>query len=171
MGDNSMKTTGDLIVFLRKNKFEYYQPAAKTWHSALVGNKGKRVLCILLRKNGIDFRLYDNYKGGLSVNKNGHLIMNGGKIYRNYFNNSKSLLTLKASSIAEKFNRGILSNSITKEDGESYRNNENYEDIRKKSREEFEFRMNSLKENKEIIASDVQNQRQLAGVLKKLFDF
>lgn len=139
----------DLEIIIIKYGFRYYKPLAQTWKDAFVLKKNEKVLCILIRKNGIDFRYYENYNSGIEIINGTRIAMKGGTIYRNHFNKSKNLLTKKTQVIAKNFALGKVYDSIKKEDGRSYTLNENFSEIKDISHEKFLERYQKMKDDKD----------------------
>jgi len=125
------------MTHMRKCGFSRYTPVCKTWHSAYILKRDGAALCVLLRKNGIDFRYYENYNRNIQINREGLISLNGGEIYRNYYNEAEDLITLKVKIITSCFAAGRINNDFRHEDGRSYLENPNYEKIRQRSREKY----------------------------------
>lgn len=145
----SSRSIEKLHIFLIKNEFRRFTPVCRTWNSVFALKKNSSALCILIRKNGIDIRLYSPYISGLYITKNEKIRMRGGRLYRNHYNQSGSLMIEKVRSIAESFVMGVIEwDEIQKEDGRSYLLNPEYRKIKSKSRHKFELKRIKLKSSK-----------------------
>ncbi len=134
-----MKSTTDLFVLLVKSGYRYCKPASRAWSSALIRRQGESVLCILFRKNGIDLRFYESYKGGIVVNSKNVASISGGDLYRNHYNESSNYIVMKVAAVALSFSKGVIREELCTHDGRSYKLNPRYPCIRDKSREEFQL--------------------------------
>jgi len=115
--------TKDLIIKTVELGFLYFKPKSSTWRSAFIKRRGNEILCLLFRKNGLDFRYYENYDHGISLDEKKRITMIGGNIFRNHYNESKVILNHKALVIAEIFERGgDIYQLISKEEGIAYKN-------------------------------------------------
>lgn len=133
----------DLFVFLTKAGYRCYKPVCRTWNTAFVMRSKKNVLCILIRKNGIDFRLYEPYRDEITIHHRNKIAFTGGKIYRNHYNESNNLIILKVMSIATEFDREqTISTNINKQDGRSYLLNPRHQELRAKARQAYRDRWN-----------------------------
>jgi predicted RNA-binding protein YlxR (DUF448 family) len=108
------------------------------------------VLCVLVRKNGIDLRLYENYKEGILISNGNTVSMFGGKIFRNYYNESNNFILQKIKITTSSFANGVVMDEIRTKDGRSHTLNPNYKAIQEKSRERFEKKYQALINSKEI---------------------
>jgi len=142
-------TTKDLIIFLVTHGYQYYKPACKTWQFAFIHKQGQNLLCVLLRKNGIDLRLYENYRGGVSIDSEKRISMRGGLIYRNHYNESKNHINQKIKVVTSCFTKGTINEALRTEDGRSYLLNPNYEQIRKSSRTAYQKMRSEIREKQE----------------------
>ncbi|RYH69867.1 MAG: hypothetical protein EON54_02015 [Alcaligenaceae bacterium] len=134
----------DLFVHLIKRGYRYSMPVAQTWDSALLYKYEKSVLCVLLRKNGVDLRYYKDYTGGISIDSKNHVSLRDGKLIRNHYNESSVFVNVKIASVASYFARGLIKDEINVEDGRSYRLNPRYQSIREKSQTIFEDQYKKL---------------------------
>lgn len=130
-------TVDKLIIQLVKMGYRYYRPSSPTWSDALVLKQEEDVLCILIRKNGIDLRLYTNYSEGVSILDGRQISMLGGNLYRNHFYGSKTLITKKIWQIARNFTRGEILDTVREENGCSYRLKPNFEEIKSQAEDRF----------------------------------
>ena len=138
-----------LFISLVKYGFQYFKPASSTWKSTFVMRKGKTVLCILLRKNGIDLRFYEDYKGGIFIKDDRSIAMSGGALFRNHYNESNALINRKIALIASSFAKGKVLDSIQEEDGRSYLLNPKYPNIQAAARERFHEKAERMREDKD----------------------
>jgi len=149
----------DLIIFLVKLGFRYYKPVSRTWNMAFALKKGPEVLCILIRKNGIDLRYYENYNSEITVIENTKISMRDGDVYRNHYNESKNLITQKIKVIASSFANGKFHDAIRSEDGRSYALNPNFQAIKNRSMDTFQEQWERMVEAK--------NDRQIARYIQE----
>lgn len=138
----------DLIISLVKLGFRYYKPVSSVWKMAFVSRKKQTVLCVLIRKNGIDLRYYDNFTDEIKIMDGNSISMQGGEIYRNHYNESKNLITQKIRVIASTFRSGKKHENLTIEDGRSYMSNPNFSEIRFLSNDKFHEKMERMIEAK-----------------------
>ena len=156
---NRIASTNDLFIHLIKRGYQYYKPQSGTWKSAFVFESKSSVLCILFRKNGIDFRLYENYQQGLEIIGINTITMRGGEIFRNHYNESSNFILQKVIVIADQFAQGKLMSQIRIEDGRSYTLNKKYQSIKEISRNNFNKEYDRLKEAK--------NEREVADAIRE----
>ena len=139
-----MITVQNLIYCLAMYGYQRFPTKCSVWTSAFVGFKNGANICFLFRKNGIDIRYYEKYQGGLSVDGKGRLSMHGGDIFRNHYNESDDLITLKIKYVANFFMRGIAVDFMKEESGQSFLLNPKYPEIRQLSERKFEKRREEL---------------------------
>ena len=92
------------LIFQKLIEYEFaiYKSKSKTWQCAAIGENKNNVLCVLIRKGGIDYRIYNKKEfTGISIESN-VAIMNGGDIYRNYYYKSDVSLFSKTIDIGRK---------------------------------------------------------------------
>lgn len=142
-------TVNDLIIHLVECGYRYCKPKCQTWKSAFIFRHEDSVLCILFRKNGIDLRYYEKYLNEISIDKKNILSMLGGELYKNHYNESSTLITQKIKAISSCFVKGRIMNEMKTEDGRSYLLNPEYQNIREKSKEEFNNYRQQLKDDKD----------------------
>lgn len=149
----------DLIVQIVKLGYRYYKPASPTWTDAFVLKHGGDVLCILMRKNGIDLRFYPKYSDGIQIIDGRKIATRGGFLYRNHFYGSKNLITKKIRAIAGHFVRGEILDVMKVDEGSSYRLNPNFAQVKTRSRNRFWSTYHSLQEAKQErgISSYIRN--------------
>lgn len=149
-------TLKDLIVFLVRSGYRYHVPASSTWKMAFISDSTSGTLCVLIRKNGIDLRLDPQ----LEFTTQGTVSMSGGTLYRNHYNQSKNLITLKIKIIASCFVNGKIHSSIATQDGRSYTHNDDYGMHQYLSRIKFEEkkqRLMDLKDERSLVAYAREN--------------
>lgn len=73
---------------LLRRGYRYCTPKATTWRSALIARHGASVLCVLFRKNGVDIRHYQEYKGEVSIDASNVASFVGGELFRNHYKGS-----------------------------------------------------------------------------------
>ena len=100
-------TSKDLIIHLVESGYRYHKPKCRTWKLAFILEHTNSALCILFRKNGIDLRLYEQYKNEISIDENNQISMIGGKLFRNYYNESNNLITQKIKVISSCFTNSV----------------------------------------------------------------
>lgn len=137
--------TKELIKHMLRCGFHRYKPACFTWDAAFILKRDKAVLCVLIRKNGIDLRFYENYNRNIKINQSNLILMRGGKIYRNHYNESNNLITQKIKIITSRFSVGKISDEITIEDGRSYLLNKNFSRIKQDSKSRYLARQEKWK--------------------------
>ena len=142
-------SVSEAIDYIVRLRFKHYVPSCRTWYAGFVKENKKATLCILFRKNGIDFRLFGPGGEGIRIDENYRLCLSGGELFRNHFNRSSSFLLFKAMYVARDFVQGIVSERIWVEDGESYLECPGRSEIRRKSLEIFLERKQRLIEDKE----------------------
>lgn len=142
-------TVKDLIIYLVKHGYRYCKPKCRTWKAAFVFKHENSVLCVLLRKNGIDLRYYENYKDEVSISKDNFISMAGGQVFRNHYNESSNLINKKIAVIASCFTSGRVLDEIRIEDGRSYTLSAEYKTIRDESKKKFEEKKERRQEAKE----------------------
>ena len=114
---------------LKEIGFKMYYPIVSTWSESLIYRYDRSILCVLFRKNGVDFKLYKNYEKGLEVRDRNRISMVGGVIFRNHYNASEINIHDKILDIACSFVQGdVKENDIKNEDGRSYKLNQSYID-------------------------------------------
>lgn len=155
----------DLIIQLVKLGYRYYKPVSRTWTDAFVLKRGEDVLCILMRKNGIDLRFYPKYLEGIQIIEGREIATRGGLLYRNYFYGSKNLITKKIRAIAGYFVRGESLDVMKIEDGRSYRLKPNFAEIKAGSSNQFRSTYHSLQEQKQRRAISSYIRNDCAGYL------
>lgn len=128
-------TSKDLIIYLVESGYRYHKPKCRTWKLAFILEHTNSALCILFRKNGIDLRLYEEYKNEISIDENNQISMIGGKLFRNHYNESNNLITQKIKVISSCFTNGRIMDEIKTEDGRSYLLNPEYQNIRENSKD------------------------------------
>jgi hypothetical protein len=97
----------ELSKELLKRGYRYCTPKATTWRSALLFRHADSVLCVLLRKNGVDLRYYPLYKDEISIDSNNVASFIGGELFRNHY--SRSFRTHRyILSVARAFAQGTL---------------------------------------------------------------
>jgi len=143
---NYPKSATDLFVSLVKLGYRYCRPASRTWSSGFILKRDASVLCVLFRKNGIDLRLYESYKGEISIDSRNVAYISGGELFRNHYNESDNFIHLKVATIASCFAAGTLREELRTQDGRSYRLNPKYEGIRKRAKEAFQRRDQDLRD-------------------------
>lgn len=150
----------DLIIQLIKWGYRYYKPVSPTWTDAFVLKHGEDVLCIMMRKNGIDLRFYAKYSDGIQIIEGRKIATQGGVLYRNYFYGSKNLITKKIRAIAGYFLRGENLDAMKIEDGCTYRLKPDFGELKARSSNQFESTYQSLQEQKERrdISSYIRNE-------------
>jgi hypothetical protein len=131
-------TTKDLIMHLVESGYRYRKPKCRTWKLAFILRHTNSVLCILFRKNGIDLRLYEQYKNEISIDKNNQISMVGGKLFRNHYNESSNLITQKIKVISSCFIKGRIIDEIRIQDGRSYLLNAEYQNIKEKYKDDLD---------------------------------
>lgn len=141
-----IRTARDLFVFLVKLGYRYCRPASQTWSYAFVLKRDDSVLCVLFRKNGVDLRYYERFKGEISIGPENVARIVGGELYRNHYNESEQFIHLKVATIASCFAVGTLRDELRTQDGRSYRLNPNYAAIRKSAKNAFEERGEAMRE-------------------------
>jgi hypothetical protein len=149
----------DLIIFLVKLGFRYYKPLSRTWNMAFVLKKNQEVLCILIRKNGIDLRHYGNYNSEITIVGNTKISMHGGDVYRNHYNESKNLITKKIKVIASSFASGKFHDAIRTEDGKSYSLNPKFQAIKNRSIDRFQQQWERM--------VDAKNERSIQNYIRE----
>ncbi len=142
-------TVDKLIIYLVRTGYRYFRPLSLTWSIAFVYKKGDNVLCILIRKNGIDLRLYANYIEGVSIIEGRHIAMHGGELYRNHFYGSNTLITAKIANIASRFTRGDIPDTVKEKKGCSYRLKPNFAEIKSQSSDCFKDKYKKMIASKE----------------------
>jgi hypothetical protein len=149
----------DLIIQIVKLGYRYYKPVSSTWTDAFVLKQGEDVLCILMRKNGIDLRFYPKYTDGIQIIDGRNIATRGGFLYRNHFYGSKNLITKKVRAIAGHFVRGEILDVMEVEEGFSYRLKPNFAEIKTSSRNQFWSTYDGLQEAKQQrgISSYIRN--------------
>lgn len=103
--------------------YRYCEPKSSTWHSALILEKSNSMLCILMRRNGIDLRYYEKYNNELSINNN-IVSFVGGEVYRNNYYKNSFLVHKNILSIAREFANAKLEKSkiLGKKDNKPQKN-------------------------------------------------
>lgn len=110
-----------LIGMVLNIGYQAYIPRCSSWKLALVASNENSALYILIRKNGIDFKLYAT-NSPPQLDSEGMLYTNDGELIRNHYNHSVVNLHTHALKIAEKFYNNILSiNEIREPQGVSWR--------------------------------------------------
>jgi len=95
-----------LILELQNFEFEPFIPRTTTWKLALVSSCYGRTLIVLIRKNGIDFKYYEDPKE-LKIDTTGKLHTDGGLLTRFNYNSADKSLHQWTLKIANKFVYGI----------------------------------------------------------------
>lgn len=96
-GVSKTLTVKDLFIRLVEMGFAYFKPKSSTWKSALVKrNEEGDVLCILLRKKGIDFKFFRKGEQGVFIDSHRNVRFEGGETYRNFYYKSEGTLTFKS---------------------------------------------------------------------------
>ena len=127
-------TKEELLFKLISLGFICCKTKCKTWNTAFLYKSNGSALCILLRKNGIDFRFYSKYENGLTIKDDNLLYMEGGEVFRNHYNRSNKIINTKAYNIAANYKSGVISKSMKIEDGKSYLLNQDIETIARRSK-------------------------------------
>ena len=133
-------TLNGLIVHLVMCGFQNYKPLSSVWKMAFIKRKNQSVLCVLIRKNGIDLRYYSNFNDEIRIIDKNKMSMSGGEIYRNHYNESKNLITQKISNIASSFSNGKVHGKLKTEDGRSYMLNLNFATIKYNSEKKWHLK-------------------------------
>lgn len=141
-----VRTAGDLFVYLVKLGYRYFRPAGRTWSAGFLLKRDTSVLCVLFRKNGIDLRHYENYKGEISIDLRNVAHISGGNLFRNHYNESSNFIHLKVATIASCFTAGALREELRLQDGRSYRFNPKYPSIRERAKNAFRQRDQDLRD-------------------------
>lgn len=77
-------TLESLVENLELLGFKYFVPRTVSWKFALAKNNNIQTVYFLVGRSGVDFKLYD-YVCDNSVDGNGKLYTDGGKLVRNYY--------------------------------------------------------------------------------------
>jgi hypothetical protein len=136
----------DLKIHLIARGYIKVKPKCRTWQSAYIFRRDNAVLCILFRKNGIDMRYYASYKNEMFIDRTNHLVMAGGELFKNYFNESRNLITKKIKIVSSYFITGRIMDEMRIEDGRSYLLNPKYQCIKEISKTEFIERSENARE-------------------------
>jgi hypothetical protein len=91
----------DVIDRLKELGYKEMRPINKTWSHALIASNKSHTIYILIRKRGIDFKLYDGTKEN-EIDEKGHINTNDGTTIRNNYCESYTNiheLTLKIASL------------------------------------------------------------------------
>lgn len=139
----------DLVIHLVECGYRYCKPKCRTWKSAFVFRHENTVLCILIRKNGIDLRYYASYANEILIDKDNNLFMVGGELFKNHYNESSNLLNPKIKVISSCFTKGRVMDEMRTEDGRSYLLNPKYKKLKEASMKKFTERWIQLKEDKD----------------------
>ncbi len=104
----------ELINELCNLGFQKYETRCSTWMYALVATNTQQTIYILIRKRGVDFKIYNEIKE-TKTDEYGKLFTEGGEIIRNYYTDSNVNLHNLAVKIANSFldNEYIDANNMT----------------------------------------------------------
>lgn len=130
--DKSNYNTKILMDSLIDCNFAIYKSKSKTWKFISIGENENYKLCIMVRKGGIDYKLFDKNKYDGIVIKNNIASVNGGDIYRNYYLKAQAPIIRKTIKIARSFRINILISDIYKTEGHSNKCYPDYEKVRYK---------------------------------------
>lgn len=97
-----------ILEILQNIGFEVYTPRTSTWSFAFIASNDSQTLYFLIRKNGIDFKLYD-YLRAVKIDKNNKIYTDGGSFVRNSYEGSELDICKIILDIAHKF---ILNEAI-----------------------------------------------------------
>ena len=126
----------ELKAALKSIGFKSFYPVVTTWSDAFIYRYAESVLCVLFRKNGVDFKFYKHYQEGLKVRGRCRISMVGGEIYRNHYNSSQINVHDKILDVCSSYVNGeIREDDIRKEDGHSYKLNKSYIENLKKDKD------------------------------------
>lgn len=126
-----------LISFLLEKSFIIGKSKSKTWRKIAYKVKNQKAIFILIRKNGIDYRIFNEYKNEVCIDDKCLISIHGGSIFRNHYSKSNCSLIEKTRYIALKFNCGIFDSNIYTEDGISYKLLDSYDNIRSLSKQRY----------------------------------
>jgi hypothetical protein len=76
-----------LLEHLQNIGFEAYIPRTSSWTYAFIASKNRQTIYFLVGKRRIDFKFYDTIRE-TKVDEKGKLYTDGGKLVRNYYENS-----------------------------------------------------------------------------------
>lgn len=82
--------------------YEAYVPRTSSWQMAFAANNEAGCLIFLIRKHGIDFKIYDKPEE-FRLDEKGKLFTGGGEIVRNHFNESEVFVFDWVLDIASRF--------------------------------------------------------------------
>ncbi len=84
---SGMKTIHALMDALNELGYEAHIPRASTWRVAFSASNESGTIIFLLRKHGIDFRIFERVEI-LQFDEDGKLCLGGGHLVRNFYNGS-----------------------------------------------------------------------------------
>ena len=97
-----MNTIESLMDKLAKLGYEAYVPRTSSWQTAFAARNQTGTLIILIRRRGIDFKIYDSIVE-FRTDRRGKLYTDGGKVVRNYYYDSDVSIFAWILEVATKF--------------------------------------------------------------------
>jgi len=110
----------ELRLFLYESGGIHFKPVCKTWFSVFVFVRNERILVILFRKGGVDFKYIEDGILTYKISNSRFISFCGGDVFRNYYKNASVSLHKKCFYIVEKFLAGAnITDRLNMQEGES----------------------------------------------------